>query len=102
MARRLAHHEVLLGDLLRDPLEREQVLEVVCLMVDGDSGITLAPPDDHPLVRGDRVLLAGRSAARRAMESTLLVDSSAAYCLSGEPAASSWLWRTITREDQRA
>ena len=102
VARRLAHHEVLLGDLLRDPLEREQVLEVVCLMVDGDSGITLAPPDDHPLVRGDRVLLAGRSAARRAMESTLLVDSSAAYCLSGEPAASSWLWRTITREDQRA
>ena len=51
------------------------------LMVDGDAGVTLAPPDDHRLVEGDRVLLAGRSAARRAMESTLLVDSSAAYCL---------------------
>jgi len=51
---------------------------------------------------GDRLLLAGRPAARRSMESTLLVDSSAAYCLSDHPAATGWLWRRLTREDARA
>ena len=102
VARRMAHHNVLLGDLLRDPLDRGHPLDIVCLMVDGDRGVTLAPPDDHRLLEDDRLLLAGRAAGRRAMESTLLVDSSAAYCLSGEPAASSWLWRRLTREDQRA
>ncbi|MFC6236685.1 potassium channel family protein [Longivirga aurantiaca] len=96
--RRMAHHHVLLGDLLRDPLDRDTTLDVVCLMVDSYLGTTLAPPDDHRLHAGDRLLLAGRPAARRSMESTLLVDASAAYCLSDEPAASSWVWRALTRE----
>ncbi|MGD9956421.1 MAG: NAD-binding protein [Candidatus Nanopelagicales bacterium] len=99
--RRMAHQHVQLRDLLRDPLDRDHPLDVVCLMVDSYLGTTIAPPDDHLLHAGDRLLLAGRPAARRSMESTLLVDASAAYCLSDEPAASSWIWRRLTRENQR-
>jgi len=99
--RRMAHHHIRLGDLLRDPLDRDHPLDIVCLMVDSYLGTTLAPPDDYQLHAGDRLLLAGRPAARRSMESTLLVDSSAAYCLLDEPAASSWIWRKLTRENQR-
>ncbi|MFN8169618.1 MAG: NAD-binding protein [Candidatus Nanopelagicales bacterium] len=101
VVRVMARHPILLGDLLRDPLDRDQVVEVVCLMVDGADGQVLAPPDDHLLAPGDRLLLAGRASGRRSMESTLLVDSSAAYCLSDEPAATGWLWRRLTREDAR-
>ena len=102
VVRVLARHPVLLGDLLRDPLDRDNPVAVVCLMVDAADGTTtLVPPDDHVLVAGDRLLLAGNPAGRHAMESTLLVDSSAAYCLSDEPAATGWLWRRLTREDAR-
>jgi len=99
--RQMGKHAVILGDLLRDPLDRDHPLDIVCLMVDSYLGTTLAPPDDYQLHAGDRLLLAGRPAARRSMESTLLVDSSAAYCLLDEPAASSWIWRKLTRENQR-
>ncbi|MFN8146298.1 MAG: NAD-binding protein [Candidatus Nanopelagicales bacterium] len=102
VVRVLQRHPVLLGDLLRDPLDRDNPVAVVCLMVDAADGTTtLVPPDDHVLVAGDRLLLAGNPAGRHAMESTLLVDSSAAYCLSDEPAATGWLWRRLTREDAR-
>ncbi|GAA4408805.1 hypothetical protein GCM10023168_26720 [Fodinibacter luteus] len=102
VVRRMGGHDVRLGDLLRDPLDRDQPLDAVCLMVEGGHGTQLAPPDDHPLHDDDRLLLAGRPAARRALETTMHVDASAAYCLSDEPAASSWLWRVLTREGQRS
>ncbi|MCA0331832.1 MAG: NAD-binding protein [Actinobacteria bacterium] len=101
VVRVLQRHPVVLRDLLRDPLDRESTVEVVCLMVDSFDGSVLAPDDDYVLRAGDRLLLAGRPAGRHSMESTLLVDSSAAYCLSDEPAATGWLWRRLTREDAR-
>jgi Trk K+ transport system NAD-binding subunit len=97
----LGRHPILLGDLLRDPLDRDQKVDVVCLMLDSFDGTVLTPPDDHLLRPGDRLLLAGLPSGRHSMESTLLVDSSAAYCLSDEPAATGWLWRRLTREDAR-
>lgn len=99
VVRVLQRHPVLLRDLLRDPLDREGTVEVVCLMIDSFDGTALAPDEGHVLRAGDRLLLAGRPAGRHSMESTLLVDSSAAYCLSDEPAATGWLWRRLTRED---
>jgi Trk K+ transport system NAD-binding subunit len=99
VVRVMQRHPITLGDLLRDPLDRDSAVEVLCLMVDSFDGTDLAPADDRVLRMGDRLLLAGRPSGRRAMESTLLVDRAAAYCLSDEPAATGWLWRRLTRED---
>jgi Trk K+ transport system NAD-binding subunit len=89
---------VLLGDLLRDPQDRSHPLEVVILLVARNGSEVLVPDDDLELQAGDRLLLAGRPAARRAMESTLELDASAAYVIDGRAVGSSWLWRTLTRE----
>jgi Trk K+ transport system NAD-binding subunit len=100
VTRRVRSGRVLLGDLLRDPQDRDHQLEVVILMVAREAGEVLVPEDDLELQAGDRLLLAGRAAARRAMESTLELDASAAYVIDGRAVGSSWLWRTLTRDSR--
>jgi Trk K+ transport system NAD-binding subunit len=102
VARRLGSHRVLLGDLLRDPQDRSQVLAAVVLLIAQPEGSLLAPAGDVELHLGDRLLLAGRASARRAMETTLELDGAAAYVLTGETLASSWVWRRLARSTGRA
>ena len=95
VARRLTTVPVLLGDLLRDPMDRDETVAALALMVVRDGTAAVTPDDDFGLALGDSVLLAGQSSARRDMESTLLVDASASYVLTGEQEASSWIWRRL-------
>ena len=48
---------------------------------------------------GDQLLFAGHSSERRALESTLIVDSIAAYTLFDRRIPSSWLWRRLAKAD---
>ena len=89
--------EVTLGDLLRDPREREQRLPVSPLLLLHADESTLRPPDDRVLVVDDEVLLAGPGSSRRAMESTMLAESVATYVVSGLHRADSWIWRRFGR-----
>ena len=57
----------------------------------------LAPPDDFTLDADDELLLVGAPAARRLLDSTLLVDAVREYVLHGRHVPSSWIWRLITR-----
>ena len=85
-----------LGDLLRNPEDREQQLHAVPLLVLRDDDATLAPDADFVLEPGDELLLAGWPAARRALETTLVVDSVREYVTTGRRVPSSWLWRKLT------
>jgi hypothetical protein len=51
--------EARLGDLLRDPDDREERLHVVVLMILRDDECLLTPDDDVVLASGDELLLAG-------------------------------------------
>jgi hypothetical protein len=64
---RLAHGPLRLGELLRDPQDR------------------------------DRLLVASRRDSRRALEATLSHEATAAYVLEGRFVPSGWLWRTLSR-----
>ena len=57
----------------------------------------LAPPDDFRWTAGDELLLVGEPAARRLLDSTLLVDAVREYVLHGRHVPSSWIWRLVTR-----
>ena len=86
-----------LGDLLRSPDDRDEHLHAVVLLVARGDDVHLAPPDDFALEPDDELLLVGAPAARRLLDSTLLIDATREYVLHGRHVPSSWIWRRITR-----
>ncbi|MGK5173479.1 potassium channel family protein [Geodermatophilus sp. CPCC 205761] len=97
LTRCLPSGEVRLGDLLRNPEDRDEPLHAMVLLVLRGGRAMLAPDDDVVLRTGDELLLAGWAAARRALGRILLVDSVLEYVVSGRRVPTSWVWRTITR-----
>ncbi|SDF17255.1 Trk K+ transport system, NAD-binding component [Blastococcus aurantiacus] len=93
----LASASARLGDLLRNPENREERLHAVALLVLRGSGTTLAPDEDFVLKAGDELLLAGRPGARRALDTTLFVPSVLEYVVHGHRVPSSWIWRKLSR-----
>jgi hypothetical protein len=96
LSARLRHEGVRLGDLLRHPEQREQELEAMVLIVSGEEGTVLGPGPDHLLVAGDELLLAGRPESRWALGTTLQVQASSEYVLTGERLPVGWLWRRLS------
>ena len=86
-----------LGDLLRNPEDREERLHAVPLLVLRGDEAVLAPDDDFVLAADDELLFAGRPSARRALETTLVVDAVRAYVTTGRRVPSSWIWRALSR-----
>ncbi len=94
---RLAADGFALGDLLRDPSDRDETLAAVALMVLRGDEAFLVPGSDLVLRPGDQLLFAGRPAVRRGVETTLLVDGVADYLVTGRRVPSGWVWRKLTR-----
>jgi len=93
----LARGQLPLADLLRSPEDREERLHIVPLLVVRGTQAVLAPDEQYVLAAGDQLLLAGRPGARRALETTLLVDAVPQYLVSGHRVPSSWIGRRLTR-----
>ena len=93
----LASGTARLGDLLRNPEDRDQPLHAVPLLVLRDGSATLAPGDDFVLAARDELLLAGWHAARRALGTILVLDAVREYVVTGRRVPSSWIWRRLSR-----
>jgi voltage-gated potassium channel len=94
---RLSGDGVRLADLLRSPRGRESQVEAVSLALLRDDETVVGPSEDVLLRDGDALLLAGRPAARRALDSTLTDEPTAAYVVEGRTIPSSWVWRRLSR-----
>ncbi|HVL84850.1 MAG TPA: NAD-binding protein [Pseudonocardia sp.] len=86
-----------LGDLLRNPEDRDEPLHAVTLLIRRGDDAALAPDGDFLLAPDDELLLVGSPAARRALDTTLLVDAVREYVVTGRRVPSSWVWRKLTR-----
>jgi voltage-gated potassium channel len=95
----LASGRARLGDLMRDPADRDEPLTAVPLLVLRGDECSLAPDGDFLLAADDEILLAGRPAARRSLETTLQLEPATEYVVSGRHVPSSWIWRRLTRYD---
>jgi voltage-gated potassium channel len=93
----LASGEAHLGDLLRNPEDRDLPLHAVPLLVLRGGTATLAPDADFVLAPGDELLLAGWPAARRALGTILELDAAREYVVSGRRVPASWIWRRLSR-----
>jgi Trk K+ transport system NAD-binding subunit len=91
---------VRLGDLLRNPENRDEPVHAVVLVVVRDSEAILAPDDEFELRAGDELLLVGWPAARRALSTVLVVDAAREYVLSGRRVPTSWVWRKLTSAEE--
>ncbi len=94
---RLAGGRFRLGDLLRDPVDRDESLPAVPLLVLRGEEALLAPGGDLVLQQDDELLFAGRAVVHRAVETTLVVEGVADYLLTGHRVPSGWIWRKLTR-----
>ncbi len=97
----LASGRAQLGDLTRDPADRNEQIPAVPLLVLRGEECALAPDDDFVLAVDDEILLAGRPTARRALDTTLLLDAVGEYVVSGRHVPSSWIWRRLDRHSSR-
>lgn len=84
------------GDLLRDPADRENVLPVVPLLVLRGADVIELPPADCVLRAGDLILLAGRHVGRRRLADTLERDATRDYVLTGRHVPVGWLWQRVS------
>jgi voltage-gated potassium channel len=64
-----------------------------------DGGAVLTPDAETAVARDDELLFAGHGSQRRELESTLVVDSTAAYVLFNHHIPSSWVWRKLSRKN---
>jgi voltage-gated potassium channel len=85
-----------LGDLLRDPDDRDARLHAVVLMVLRDGEAVLTPEDDFVLAPDDELLLTGRPAARRKLDTTAVVDAALEFVVTGRHVPASWIWRKLS------
>ncbi|WP_116451268.1 potassium channel family protein [Blastococcus litoris] len=91
-----------LGQLLRNPEDRDEPLHAFVLLVMRDREVILAPEDDFVLRPGDELLLGGWAAARRALDTILLVPGVLEYLVTGTRVPSSWIWRKLTGTPETA
>lgn len=97
LMRWLVEGNVTLGDLLRNPEDRNQHLHVVPLMLQRGDDVIVAPEASTVLASGDQLLCAGHAAERRELHATLQDDSVAAYVLLNQRLPSSWVWRALSK-----
>jgi Trk K+ transport system NAD-binding subunit len=86
-----------LGDLVRDPRDRDRLVAAVPLLLLRQDETVLGPADDERLAPGDQLLFVGHPAARRAVVDTMTNRAVAEYVLYDRTVPSGWLWQRITR-----
>ncbi len=96
----LAEGAIVLADLLRSPEDRSRQLRVVPLLLLRGGEAVLTPPGSTVLARDDELLFAGEGSQRRELESTMVVDSTAAYVVFDQHIPASWVWRKLSRKNR--
>ncbi len=73
-----------LGDLLRDPGDRDETIGCVVLAIERDGGILIAPDESSPAREGDEMLLCGTRRGHALLEATLNSPYTLDYLVTGD------------------
>lgn len=95
-------HEPCLGDLLRDPRNRDDRLPAIILVHKRDDSHRALPDLDTPFRAGDELLLCGRPGARDWMQWTLNNPDVLTYVCTGASVPRSSFWRWLAQRRARA
>ncbi|MDO5710490.1 MAG: NAD-binding protein [Micrococcales bacterium] len=101
VVRWLGHDELRLGDLLRDPDDRDSLTPVAALVLIREEHTLYAPDLQERLQPGDLLLLAGREPGLDILSGTLYSDSAVEYVATGRSVPSAWVWRALSGTHRR-
>ena len=85
------------GELLRDPWQRERGLKAIVLLIHRRQDRLLLPAQEHLLKAGDRLLICGNRRAFTRMHWTVSHRYTLDYIKTGEDTPQSWLWRRLAQ-----
>ncbi|GAB3697603.1 NAD-binding protein [Mariniluteicoccus flavus] len=88
---------ITIGDLLRDPSDRDSMLPAFCLSLLRDGQAEYAPDEDTELAQGDALIVAGTPEALQDLVGVLDNDTTTEHLVTGEDVPATWLWRTLRR-----
>jgi voltage-gated potassium channel len=88
---------VRVGDLRRDPGDRETQLACEVLYLSSGKKATLLPTDEIALAPGDELLFAGKPASRLAQLQILRNVNVRDYVVSGIDRPGGWIWQRLTQ-----
>lgn len=97
VVRWLSEHELTLGDLVRDPDERDVRLAVYPAVLVRAGRRIFTPSMDETLREGDTLLLLGRELDLGVVRSTVFHDSAVEYVATGREVATAWFFRWLQR-----
>lgn len=87
-----------LGDVLRNPHDRDQELDCRALYLLREDETTLMLPHRHtPIQAGDQLLFVGCREARSDLELTLNNENTLEYVLRGREIPGGWVWEQLAR-----
>ncbi len=92
---RIAMHEVRLGDLLRNPANRESSLDAIALVVTRGDQDFMLPDDDFRVQTGDVALFCGSRQARQLLHATSNNPYTLHYLVTGEEPPRSWFFQWL-------
>ncbi|MHA6525077.1 potassium channel family protein [Tessaracoccus sp. G1721] len=98
----LIHHRLTLGDLLRDPHDRDHDLGVVPLILTRGERDEFVPGDDIEVLLGDEIVVAGHDEAMVTLEHTLFHAGAVEYLATGTVVPETWIFRRLSPRIQDA
>ncbi len=96
VARRIPIQSIRLGDILRDPSERDRMLAIVPLVLVRDGVSTFVPDLDTTLRLGDELVVVGKPSALSDQIEVLYDDSTLQYAITGKDVPTTLVWRVLT------
>lgn len=90
-----------LGQLLSDPDDRDQKIDVFCSLLVRDGAMTYVPSRDTELKVGDELGLLVRTKGNTVLSHNLYHDEAVEYLATGIEVPSTWLWRRIKGHHHR-
>ncbi len=96
VVRWLRHDELVLGDLLRHPEQRDESARALVLSLRREGEELFVPSPDTSLQRGDELLLAAAPRARGILRDVRYNDAAVEHVATGRHVPSTWVWRKLT------
>jgi Trk K+ transport system NAD-binding subunit len=94
--------DVLLGDIISNPRNREEDLELMAFVIRSAGKEIILPPNDHKIKAGDQLLFCGTANAKQALKATINNEYTLHYLQTGKYKQSSYFAQWFARRFNKA
>ncbi|NYT47367.1 MAG: hypothetical protein H0A75_07120 [Candidatus Methanofishera endochildressiae] len=92
----------MLGDIISNPRNREEDLELMAFVIRSAGKEIILPPNDHKIKAGDQLLFCGTANAKQALKATINNEYTLHYLQTGRYKQSSYFAQWFARRFNKA